>query len=260
MPVKLKRIRRIAGLIAALTLLTLLPAAAAEYYPPCEADAVSLADALEALGADGSYAFRAVIARENGLEDYRGTERQNLTLLRLLICGRLRRPADAAPLTRGLEKTAFIRQGYKTCKASAVAMALNLLLGRDTYSTEDLGGSCCRSVEGERFTAADGRQYIGVYRTDGYVGSPEELAAVIGEALDAGLPIAAAVHSVRGGTAHHWVLILGRAGEDYVVADPARKGSGSIADNASALSDLGYAFGLADYGEPHYGYVTFTAD
>jgi hypothetical protein len=67
----------------------------------------------------------------------------------------------------------------------------------------------------------------------------------------------AAVHSVKGGTQHHWLLVLGRSGDDYLIADPAGAGSGSIEENADTLSSRGYAWGLADYDAMHYGYITF---
>ena len=252
------------ALLLALLLLpqgALAAVASGPCFPACDGDYISLVDALKSVGAESSFAYRGLIARTNGYSDYRGTAGQNAALLYLLRCGRLLRPeTETAPLNANVGRIRFIRQERKTCKATAVAMALNLLLGEERCDTEAMGGSCCRGIDGETFTGSDGQRYRTVYRTDAYVGSPEELTKAIDEALAAGVPIVAAVHSTRGGTQHHWVLILGRSGEDYLIADPAMEGSGSIADNAVTLSSRGYALGLADGETPHWGYVTFLAD
>ncbi len=244
------------GLALLLFLLPVRVLAAEGYFPACGWDSPSLADALASIGADSSFDYRMEIARANGYRDYRGTAGQNTALLYLLRMGRLRRP-EAGPLERSLDRVSFLRQEAKTCKATAVAMALNLLRGGDYNTTEDVGGSCCRGIDGEKFTGCDGHTYRGVYKTDRYEGSPEELTAAIDAALAAGIPIVAPVHSTRGGTQHHWVLVLGRSGGDYLIADPARRGSGTVGDNAVTMASRGYAFGLADYETDHYGYVTF---
>ena len=249
-----------AALLLCLTLLLPMGAGAAAeggYFPACGEGFASLVDALKSVGAESSFAYRAEIAEANGYRDYQGTAGQNRALLWLLGHGALRRPAGTTPLEANRDRVPFLRQGPKTCKATAVAMALNLVLGTDEYDTGDLGGGCCRSIDGEEYISSDGRRCLAVYRTDGYVGSEKELRAAIDDALEAGLPIVAAVHSLEGGTQHHWVLILGRSGGDYLIADPAGAGSGSIAANAVTLASRGYALGLADYESIHYGYVTF---
>ncbi len=256
--------RRKPGPVWALLLLALLLpgsvcAAGEDCYPACPASEVSLVDALKAAGADASFSARGRLAAENGIEGYRGTAEENLRLLTLMKRGELRKPAGG-PLAENTEKIRYIRQENKTCKASAVAMALNLLLGSDRYTTRSMGGANCESIQGLELTGSDGRRYTGVYKTDRYVGSLGELTGAVDAALEAGLPAAAAVHStLPGRTKHHWVLILGRQGEDYLMADPAWGTEGSIGDNAVPLSSRSYAFGLTDCGTPHYGYVTFTA-
>ena len=50
----------------------------------------SLVDALTQIGVDASFASRRKIARRNGIENYTGSARQNLELLRLLREGRLK--------------------------------------------------------------------------------------------------------------------------------------------------------------------------
>ena len=262
---KKRRMRRWVGSIlpVLVCLLLLLPtgARAADggvYFPACAWDEASLVDGLRSVGAEYSFDYRAEIAHANGYREYQGTAAQNTALLWLLRNGALRRPeGEPGPLGTNLGRVRFLHQARRTCKATAAAMALNLLSGRDDFGTADLGGSCCRGLEGETYTGSDGQTYRAVYKTDGYEGSLGELTGAIDDALAAGLPIAAAVHSVRGGTQHHWVLVLGRSGEDWLIADPAWAGSGSIEENAMTLASRGYAWGLADYETPHYGYIAF---
>jgi hypothetical protein len=258
----MKKRRSKRAVAAALLCLLLVPgktlAADACFFPACDRDCPSLVDALDGLGADSSFEGRREIAYANGYRDYRGTAGQNTALLHLLRHGLLRRPEKTGgPLNANRDRVRFLRQEPKTCKASALAMALNLLLGSDEFTTGSMGGDCCRSIAGERFAGSDGHTYTGVYRTDAYEGSLDELTEGIDGALADGVPIVAAVHSIRGGTQHHWVLILGRSGEDYLIADPAQAFSGSIEDSAVTMASRGYALGLADYDTMHYGYVTF---
>ena len=261
---KKRRLKRMLGAAACLVcLMLLLPMAAwaaesGPCFPACAWNEPSLVDGLRSVGAAYSFDDRAEIARANGYREYQGTAAQNTALLYRLRCGALRRP-PAAPclLTANAGRVGFLTQESKTCKATAAAMALNLLTGSDAYSTADLGGSCCRGLDGETYTGSDGHTYRAVYKTDGYEGSLRELTKAIDGALDAGLPIVAAVHSAKGGTQHHWVLVLGRSGGDYLIADPAWAGSGSMEENAVTLSSRGYAWGLEDYETPHYGYIAF---
>ncbi len=265
-----KKVKRkpILGLLCAVLLLVLplsgtASASGEGYYPACPASEASLVDALKGAGADASFSVRGSIAEANGIESYRGTAEQNLRLLELMKQGKLRRPekrAGTGPMADNLDKIRYIRQERKTCKASSVAMALNLLTGSDAYTTGDLGSALCSSIDGKEYRGSDGAVYTGVYKTDRYAGSLSELTEAIDDALSAGLPVVAAVHSTRsGGTRHHWVLIIGRSGKDYLMADPAWGIAGSIEENSAALSSRHYAFGLTDYDTPHYGYVTFRA-
>lgn len=257
---RLGRVLAVLALLAAMSLqLAPIPGKAADAYPPCAASHVSLVDALGDLGVDASFAHRKEIAAANGVSDYTGAAAQNIHLLTLLKAGALLRPGDTRPLEANLARVAYIAQGAKTCKATAVAMAVNLLRGTDACTTAAMGGNYCQSIGGVAYLGSDGRRYQGVYRTDAYVGSAGELYSAIETALSAGVPIVAAVHSTRGGTKHHWVLVVGRSGGDYLVVDPAYGAAGTLAANARTLSARGYALGLTDYAAPHYGYVTFTA-
>ena len=50
----------------------------------------SLVDALDQIGVDSSFASRKELAQKNGIDNYTGSARQNLELLRLLQEGRLK--------------------------------------------------------------------------------------------------------------------------------------------------------------------------
>ena len=253
--------KRFAALAAALclTLCTLTTAAgAASHFPPYTGASTSIAAALDALGADPSYANRAKIAAANGISNYSGSAAQNTALLELLRQGRLLRPgSSASPAAPGgltsanLSRVSFIRQDRNTCKATSAAMAVNLLLGSNRYSTTSMihSGVLCRSLEGNVYTGSDANAYRTTYKTDSYVGSLRELEA-------AGLPIVTAVHSAS--SRHHWIVVVGRdSAGNYLAVDPARSGSGSMASQARSMAAMGYSFGLTDYAQPHYGYISF---
>ena len=259
--------KRFAGLAMALclTLSALTTAASASAcFPRYTGGSGSIAAALDELGADPSYASRAAIAAANGIDGYRGTAAQNTRMLELLRQGALVRPGGAAPAASSglaaanLGRVSFLRQGPNTCKATAAAMAVNLILGWDRYATADMihSGVLCRSLEGELYTGSDGNTYRTSYQTDSYTGSLSGLEAAVAKAVDSGLPIVAAVHSSA--TRHHWIVIVGRdASGNYLAVDPARSGTGSMASQARTMASLGYSFGLTDYASPHYGCISF---
>lgn len=240
-------------------------APAVSRFPAYTGSSPSIAAALSALGEDSAFAYRARIAAANGMADYTGTAAQNTHMLQLLKQGALIRPdSSAAPAPSGgltaanLGRVSFLRQAVNTCKATSAAMAVNLILGENRYSTADMidSGVLCRSLEGELYTGSDGNTYRAAYKTDGYTGSLGELEAAVEAALSGGLPIVAAVHSSA--TRHHWIVIVGRdSGGGYLAVDPGRNGSGTMASQARSMSAMGYSFGLTDYAAPHYGYISF---
>ncbi len=65
------------------------------YFPACDASFESISAALESIGEDGSYEYRAKIATANGITGYSGTADQNIQMLDLLKSGKLLKP-DAA--------------------------------------------------------------------------------------------------------------------------------------------------------------------
>lgn len=234
------------------------------FFPAYTGASPSIAAALNAVGAESSFAYRTKIAAANGVADYTGSAAQNTSLLQLLRQGRLLRPdgsaaqAPSGGLTSNLNRVSFIRQDKNTCKATAAAMAVNVILGGDRYSTADMiyTGVLCRSLEGEVYAGSDGNTYRTTYKTDSYVGSLRELEAAVDAALSKGLPIVTAVHSA--GSPHHWIVVVGRDGQGgYLAVDPARSGSGTMAGQARSMASMGYSFGLADYSQPHYGYISF---
>ena len=163
-----------------------------------------------------------------------------------------------APVKVNLSNINYIKQGSKTCKASSVAMALNILTGKNTYTTNSMGGSCCTNIQGKKYTGSNGCTYTAVYKQDSYVGSESELKNEINRSLSAGVPIVIAVHSTAAGkTRHHWIVVVGKSGNDYLIVDPASGSSGSVSSNTKTMSAAKYAFGLTDYATNHYGYVSF---
>ena len=237
------------------------------YFPAYTGGSPSIAAALSAVGAESGFSYRAEIAAANGVTAYRGTAAQNTALLELLRRGALVKPGPsgpAAPAPSGgltaanLGRVSFFRQDKNTCKATSAAMAVNLLMGAGRYATRDMiyTGVLCRNMDGERYAGSDGNTYQVTYKTDGYVGSLSELKGAVDAALSGGLPIVAAVNSAA--SPHHWVVIVGRDSRgDYLIVDPARSGSGTMADQVRSMTPAGYAFGLADYAQPHYGYISF---
>lgn len=235
------------------------------YFPAYTGSSVSIAAALAAVGADSSFSYRAQIAAANGIADYSGTAAQNTSLLHLLKQGRLIMPvssavpASSSGLTAAnLGRVSFIHQKQNTCKATAAAMAVNVILGYDRYVTEDMiySGVLCRSLDGELYTGSDQKTYRTTYQTDSYVGSLSELKSAVDAALSRGLPIVVAVHSSA--TRHHWIVIVGRdSGGGYLAVDPAGNGTGAMASQAKSMTSMGYSFGLTDYASPHYGCISF---
>lgn len=258
--------KRFAGLALALclTLSTLTTAAAAACFPQYTGSSGSIATALDAVGGDPSYSSRVAIAAANGIPAYSGSAAQNTGLLQLLKEGRLRRPERPLPAAAGgltavnLGRAPFLQQERDTCKATAAAMAVNVILGSGRYTTQDMihSGVLCRNLDGTVYTGSDGNAYRTTYRTDSYVGSLRELEKAVDDALSNGLPIVTAVHST--GSRHHWIVVVGRDGDgNYLAVDPARRGSGSMASQARSMAAMGYSFGLTDYAQPHYGYISF---
>lgn len=241
------------------------------YYPKYTGSSGSLVDGLNAVGVDSSYSNRQKIGTANGISNYSGTASQNTQLLNLLKKGTLKRAGTSGSsstttatttsgtlLSSNLSRVKYIKQGSKTCKASSVSMALNVIVGSDKYSTASLGNSCCINIGGKTYKASNGSTYVATYKQDSYVGSLSEQKNAIEKALAAGVPIVVAVHSTKGTTNHHWAVIVGKSGSDYVIVDPASGSSGMMSANTKTMSAAGYAFGLTDYSSTHYGYVTFT--
>ena len=236
-------------------------------FPAYTGSSPSIVAALSALGVDSSFSYRTRIAAANGVSSYSGSAVQNTNLLQLLRQGKLVRPGSfsaSAPAASGglttanLGRVSFLRQDTNTCKATSAAMAVNLLLGRDRYSTADMiySGVLCRSLDGDVYTGSDGNAYRTAYRSDSYTGSLAELTAAVDAALAGGLPIVAPVHSSA--TRHHWIVLVGRDSQgNYLAVDPARNGSGTMASQAKSMAAMGYSFGLTDYATPHYGYISF---
>lgn len=152
-------------------------------------------------------------------------------------------------INSNLSKVSLIKQGSKTCKASAVAQSLNIIVGYDKYTTSSMGGNNCNNINGNIYRGSDGNQYIATYKKDTYVGSASEQQSKIDEAIAANLPIVVAVHKTTAGTKKHWVTIIGKSGNTYEIIDPAT-------GTRRTMSSAKYAFGATQDGYC-YGYVSF---
>jgi len=238
------------------------------YYPRCNWKYNSFVDALKSIGVNSSYASRKNIAAVNSMPNYTGTAAQNSLLLNALKSGLLIKSRGSngssspnqskTPLNTNLSKVKYIKQASKTCKASSVAMAINIIEGKNDYTTSKMGSSNCSSIQNKQYKGSNGITYIGVYKTDGYIGSAAEQKLAIDNALSLGVPIVVAVHStMKTKTQHHWVVIIGKAGSDYIIIDPASGGNGTVSNCTTTMTRAKYVFGLADYKTLHYGYVTF---
>lgn len=156
-------------------------------------------------------------------------------------------------LIGNLSKVRLIKQGSKTCKATAVAQSVNIIMGKNTYSTSSFGNANCKNINGNTYVGSDGNRYKATYKTDSYRGSASEQMSKINNALSNGLPIIVSVHKVNSGTKHHWVTIIGKTGNTYEIIDPAT-------GTKRTMSNAGYDFGLTNSGKSglFYGYVYFS--
>lgn len=69
--------------------------AASRYFEKCDKKETSIVDALKSVGENSSFSSRKTIAAANGIENYSGTAKQNITLLSLLKQGKLIKPERA---------------------------------------------------------------------------------------------------------------------------------------------------------------------
>ena len=265
--------------LVALTLFSLVAIAAPTadaattytYYPRYTGTSGSIVTALKAVGVDSSYANRKNIAAVNGITGYTGSASQNTKMLNMLKAGTLVKEyrtqtssgTTGTLVNANLSKVTYIQQKSKSCKATSMAMALNLIYGYNKYATNDMTTSAdsyyAKSIDGKSYTGYNGVTYVATYKTDSYVGSRSALITEIEKALAAGVPIVVPVHSTKsGGTTHHWVVLVGKSGNDYLIVNPSGGNtSKSMADNVKTMSASNLDFGLTDYSSTHYGYITF---
>lgn len=161
-----------------------------------------------------------------------------------------------------LDRVNYIKQAPKQCMATSVTMAINLIEGKNSRTVKNFlynNTNGCISIDGKKYTGSNGTSYTAVYRNDNYKGSLNEEKQAIEKSLAAGVPAIASVHKTKSGTQHHWVVIVGKSGNDYLIVDPAEKVcDGSMRKNIKKMSAANYAFGLADYSNGiHYGYIYF---
>lgn len=156
-------------------------------------------------------------------------------------------------IINNISKVRLIKQGSKTCKATAVAQSVNIIMGKNAYSTASFGNASCKNINGKVYTGSDGKQYKATYKTDSYKGSASEQQEKINEAISNGIPIIVAVRKTTSGTNHHWVTIIGKSGNTYEIIDPAT-------GTKRTMSSSNYALGMKNSGKSglYYGYICFT--
>jgi hypothetical protein len=62
------------------------------YFNLCDSEHTSFVDALRSIGAKSDFTYRKVIAKENHINNYVGSAKQNITMLKLLKNGKLIKP------------------------------------------------------------------------------------------------------------------------------------------------------------------------
>lgn len=152
-----------------------------------------------------------------------------------------------------------------SCKASAVATAVRLITNSSAYTEESFYASAssssgsyglCANIGGQAYTGSDGNTYIAEYHTDSdYSVTYADQQKMVSGAIENDLPIVVAVHSNKsGGTTHHWVVLVGASGGDYLIIDPA------VSGKVTTMSARNYSFGILNtgYSGYAYGYVSFT--
>ena len=242
------------------------------YYPRYTGTSGSIVTGLNAVGVNSSFTNRKNIAAVNGITGYTGTAAQNTKMLNMLKAGTLVKEYRTQTVNGGttgtlvnanLSKVTYIQQKPSSCKATSMAMALNVIYGYNKYGTNDMTTSpdsyYAKSINGNSYTGSNGVTYVATYKTDSYVGSRSALITEIEKALAAGVPIVVPVHSTKsGGTKHHWVVLVGKSGNDYLIVNPSGGNTSmSMADNVKTMSQSSLDFGLTDYSSTHYGFITF---
>ena len=242
------------------------------YYPRYTGTSGSIVTGLNAVGVNSSFSNRKNIAAVNGITGYSGTAAQNTKMLNMLKAGTLVKEyrtetvngSNAGTLvSANLSKVTYIKQKPSSCKATSMAMALNVIYGYNKYGTNDMTTSpssyYAKSIDGKTYTGSNGVTYVATYKTDNYVGSRSALITQIEKALAAGVPIVVPVHSTTGGTKHHWVVLVGKSGNDYLIVNPSGGNTAkTMAENVKTMTASNLDFGLTDYSSTHYGYITFT--
>lgn len=153
--------RAVSFFLLVMMVVSLIPtsALAAEYFPAYTGKkTVSIVDALYAVKAEYSYAYRKQIAAANGIEGYRGTADQNIYMLELLEAGKLVKPAAtaAAPSTPATSTT---KEGcFPAYKGKVTGFVQSLIAVGANYSFEYR-----RQIAVANGVVTDGKDYKGTY-------------------------------------------------------------------------------------------------
>lgn len=96
------------------------------YYPAVSGSNFTLITALESIGVNSQKEYRAIIAQENGLASYSGTEAENKYLLDLLSKGKLICPDESATFTTSATEPTEAAKYFKACSSSCSTLIQGL--------------------------------------------------------------------------------------------------------------------------------------
>ncbi len=100
-------------------------------FPKYTGSSGSIAEALKAVGYDGSYSYRKTIAAANGISNYSGTASQNTTMLNKLKAGTLKKPGANDSSSSNTTKKYFPKY---TGSSGSIADALKAVGADSSYS------------------------------------------------------------------------------------------------------------------------------
>lgn len=103
------------------------------YYKKYTGDSGSIVSALNAIGVDSSYNYRAKIAKANGISNYSGTAAQNTKMLNLLKQGKLKKVGSSSGSSSS--STSYYKK--YTGDSGSIVTALNSIGVDSSYSNRE---------------------------------------------------------------------------------------------------------------------------
>lgn len=104
------------------------------YFKKYTGSSGSISDALKAIGATNTFAYRKQIAAANGIANYSGTASQNTKLLNLLKQGKLKKPTNSTSTTNTttVKSPAYFKK--YTGRSGSISDALKAIGATNTYA------------------------------------------------------------------------------------------------------------------------------